>query len=99
MIRGKKDQEQKGKKYLERQLPLGYCKRKDAFAVSVRFAASNINCREDIPIHNVNRSQINIYKKAKNFVLDQDQIPGPGFSRREGDRSNMFGARYIGDYE
>ena len=66
---------------------------------SVRFAASNINTREDIQIHNVNISQPHIYKKAKNFVLGQDQIPGPGFSRREGDGSNMFGARYIGDYE
>ena len=87
--------------------PKDYSQRKDALAVAVRFAASHVNSAGgSARIHNTDNNgstfgghSYDYTKKAEKYIMKESELPGPGFSRRDGDGRDLFGARYISNYK
>ena len=87
-------------RHCQKPPPPGYSKRKDALAMAVRFAASQLAAAaEESDSGTDGVVEIKLYEKANSFNLNEDKLPGPGFARRGGRGIDLFGARYISDYK
>jgi hypothetical protein len=72
--------------------------RRDLLAVAVR-EANDLILSDDVHVENAVTGCEDIFNNAMDFQLRDEELPVAGWARRNGGRDDLFGARYIGEFE